>query len=306
MRFATFTVLLVFIFCLAIYAGPDRFNYQGRLTDAGGNPVADGSNSLTFRIYDAPTGGTVLWSETRSVTTEQGVFSVTLGETNPIPSELFSGSSRYLGVQVGSDPELVPRTLMASVPFAHSADFSDSAFESRFADTLRTPGAASGDILTFDGATWVPESPATAAPLPGIAATHTFLSTDLVCDSMTDIVTVTITIPDSGYIHVQGSATVRFWESTDAITGFFQIDETSGGMETNPYYVQVGLSGYINAALGDHFPVYVDRIYQKDAGTYTFRLEGRSCSFDANADTDVYLQKITAMYFPVAYGAVSK
>ncbi|RLC57740.1 MAG: hypothetical protein DRI80_14635, partial [Chloroflexota bacterium] len=46
--------------------GSDYIPVQGRLTDAGGNPL-DGTYSLTFRLYDVSTGGTPLCSDTNSV-----------------------------------------------------------------------------------------------------------------------------------------------------------------------------------------------------------------------------------------------
>ena len=36
--------------------------YQGRLTDAHGNPLT-GKFNMEFRVYDAPTGGTRLWDQ---------------------------------------------------------------------------------------------------------------------------------------------------------------------------------------------------------------------------------------------------
>jgi len=36
---------------------PRKINYQGKLTDASGKLVADGSFDMVFSIYDAATGG---------------------------------------------------------------------------------------------------------------------------------------------------------------------------------------------------------------------------------------------------------
>jgi DNA-binding beta-propeller fold protein YncE len=96
-------------------------SFQGRLTDGSGVPVADGSYSTTFRIYDAPTGGTNLWEETQSVSTSGGVFSVMLGSSNPLSSSLFTGEPRYLEIQVASDPPMTPRERLTTVPFAFNA-----------------------------------------------------------------------------------------------------------------------------------------------------------------------------------------
>ncbi len=108
---------------------PSQLNFQGLLNNAQGQPVADGFHQLIFRIYDLPVGGTPLWEETHSVSTNNGLFSVLLGSTagNPLTSELFSGGGdRWVGIQVDADSELVPRQPIASVPFALVAQQADS------------------------------------------------------------------------------------------------------------------------------------------------------------------------------------
>jgi len=76
--------LLVFLstlyFLLATsYADiPHLINYQGKLADDEGNPI-DGAKSIAFRIYDAPSNGSLLWSETQAVTVRKGIFNVLLG-----------------------------------------------------------------------------------------------------------------------------------------------------------------------------------------------------------------------------------
>jgi len=47
-------------------------NYQGRLTDAAGNPVPDGSYTIHFRLYDVPSGGTPLSTDTDPVSVSDG------------------------------------------------------------------------------------------------------------------------------------------------------------------------------------------------------------------------------------------
>lgn len=41
---------------------PRLLNYQGKITDANGQPVT-GAVSVVFSIYDAPTGGAPLWQD---------------------------------------------------------------------------------------------------------------------------------------------------------------------------------------------------------------------------------------------------
>lgn len=37
---------------------PRNISYQGKVTDAGGSPVADGAYMMEFKIFDAETGQT--------------------------------------------------------------------------------------------------------------------------------------------------------------------------------------------------------------------------------------------------------
>jgi len=100
---------------------PLRLNEQGRLFQAGGNTPVTGNVAMVFTIYDAATVGTALWTETYSVTLDQGYFSVQLGSTVPFPATLWNGAVRYIGVQVGTDAEMTPREEVASVPYAIAA-----------------------------------------------------------------------------------------------------------------------------------------------------------------------------------------
>ena len=49
----------------------------------GGTPLSGGNYELTFRIDDAETGGSALWSEVQTVPLSQGIFNVVLGEITP-------------------------------------------------------------------------------------------------------------------------------------------------------------------------------------------------------------------------------
>jgi hypothetical protein len=95
----------------------EMINYQGYLTDSGGNPIND-TLEMTFSIYENESGGTAVWTETQpAVTVTDGLFNVLLGSINPItPDQL--DEERYIGVRVGADDEMVPRQRLASVAFA--------------------------------------------------------------------------------------------------------------------------------------------------------------------------------------------
>lgn len=117
-------------------AQPPLITYQGRLLNpATGDPKPDASYSATFRLYSVETGGAALWTETQSIVTSKGLFSVTLGKQsgNSIDPALFDGSARWLGISISPDSELAPRIHLASVPYAIWAN---TALNAGNADTL--------------------------------------------------------------------------------------------------------------------------------------------------------------------------
>ncbi|MEZ5357338.1 MAG: hypothetical protein R3F48_00815 [Candidatus Zixiibacteriota bacterium] len=126
----TAMLLVLLLVCAAAVSakGPRVVTYQGRLTDASGAPVPDGTYNITFSIYKTPTGTDSLWtSDAQSVTITGGLFSYDLGSNVPLPTRVFDNNVRYLGIKVGSDAELTPRIQLMSVPYAVESLYSDSA-----------------------------------------------------------------------------------------------------------------------------------------------------------------------------------
>ncbi len=128
------TAVVVLFSVVASYAVnvPQLINYNGTLTDKNGAPVT-GNFDMVFRIYDAPSGGNVLWSETwnsstSKVTVVNGTYNVMLGfhnknnNTNPLTADFFAQyPTAYLGIKVGTDSEMMPRQQITSVGYAFSA-----------------------------------------------------------------------------------------------------------------------------------------------------------------------------------------
>ena len=118
--------VLMFLFFFSFSANADiprKIGYQGYLTDAAGVPV-NGTLSMIFSIYSVSTGGSALWTETQNVNVEHGVYSVSLGDATSIA--LNFDVSYYLGVAVGTDPEMTPRKALKSVGYAFRASTVDS------------------------------------------------------------------------------------------------------------------------------------------------------------------------------------
>jgi len=121
-------LVAILVFSTLAYAEvPKMINYQGKITTPQGALISD-TFSIVFSIYADSTGGTALWTETQSsVKVEYGVFSVLLGSVNSIPSTVFDGNSRYLGLKVGNDNEMTPRKAIVSVGYAYKSFESDTA-----------------------------------------------------------------------------------------------------------------------------------------------------------------------------------
>jgi hypothetical protein len=102
------------------------FTYQGFLKQ-NGQPV-NGTTSLTFRLYDAFTGGAQIGSPiTRTVNVQNGLFTVQLDF-----GAVWTGGDRYLEISVGSTT-LAPRVKITPTPyaaFAASAGFAQRPWQS--------------------------------------------------------------------------------------------------------------------------------------------------------------------------------
>ncbi len=124
----TMMVLLILLsFSSASAAIPETINYQGYLTDSGGNPVNSTVN-VVFKIYNA--GGTLLWSETQNnVPVSNGIYNVVLGSVASMGSLTFD-VPYFLGVTVGTDSEMTPRQPLTSVAYAFTADTALNAADS--------------------------------------------------------------------------------------------------------------------------------------------------------------------------------
>ena len=129
-KFNLISVLLTLLFLTsAIFAEvPQLVNYQGRLTD---NPSGDPVNStvsMTFTIYDASTEGNIIWSEPHTdVMVSEGLFNVLLGSTVELVDTVFNDTTRYLGITVAGNAEIIPRKRLVTIPYAYRVATVDGA-----------------------------------------------------------------------------------------------------------------------------------------------------------------------------------
>jgi len=118
--------LFIFGFFSLVYAqGPLMCNYQGKLTTPEG-ALIDDTVQIVFNLYDHATSEYPFWTETHpAVVVEKGIFSVLLGSVNPLSYDSLHWGAMfdweiYLGVKVGTDPEMTPRKQIVSSVFAIS------------------------------------------------------------------------------------------------------------------------------------------------------------------------------------------
>ncbi len=117
-------------------AVPPLLVVQGLARTLSGDPIADGSYSFQFGMYDDSTAGTLLWSETQaSVPVSGGVFSAALGTVTALGDSVFGGVGRWLQVTIGANPPL-PRIRLTTSPFSFRVATIDGA----------TGGLVSGDV----------------------------------------------------------------------------------------------------------------------------------------------------------------
>ena len=100
---------------------PQLISYQGKVTDSGGIPLADGTYSMTFSIYDVSTGGSSLWSSgVSSVSVAGGVFSVLLGQSPQPALTLAFDTDYWIETSIEGDIQS-PRMRLGSVGYAYTA-----------------------------------------------------------------------------------------------------------------------------------------------------------------------------------------
>lgn len=117
---------------------PSLMNYQGKLIDAVGDPMPNGSYDLIFKISKhanpADPADALVWGQTNTVTVINGIFNVVLGTENGIIRsasrtslvDAFDEAQRYLSLSIVRNPagpvvspaEILPRQQMLSAPYA--------------------------------------------------------------------------------------------------------------------------------------------------------------------------------------------
>ncbi|MFH1688206.1 MAG: hypothetical protein ABIE70_11885 [bacterium] len=301
---------------------PSLISYQGRLTNAADIPVADGTYDITFAMYPDSLVGSPLWAEAASVTTRNGLFTHLLGSSTPLGSDIWTNNEAiWLQLLIGGSA-VWPRTRLASAAYAQMAanlevhdDSGRVVLSANGTDggeiRLSRPNGDSAVVLHSgyygDSSVVLPDSSINADEIldePGFTLSTNVLSVPLIESVMSDLAVIEIETPADGYIVLDGKCYVVLEGTTGPNVALVQIDEEEGGTSQFPYYTLAGLNGYVDSG-ENFFPIHVTRIYYKDAGQYTFRMEGRASS-PPPAQARTWDHVLRATFIPTHYGFVSK
>ena len=152
--------LLIFNFSLStLHAqSPQAIPYQAVARDNAGNPIANQAVSLRFTIHDATATGTIVYQETQSKTTNPlGLFTANIGEGSVVSGTFltinWASGSKFMQVEMDAADGFAYTDMgtqqMLSVPYALQA-----------LNGLM-PGSAIGEMLYWNGSSWVAVAPGT-------------------------------------------------------------------------------------------------------------------------------------------------
>ena len=137
-------------------AVPSLINYQGRLTEANGDPVT-GSKTFIITIYDAETVGNVLYTENIGAVTfdDNGVYRFQFGAAGAgIGAALANSAEQWLELNIDGDSQTT-RDRVLAVPFAQIAESANTVPDDAITATKLADNAVA-DHLAENGQSAVP------------------------------------------------------------------------------------------------------------------------------------------------------
>jgi hypothetical protein len=148
MKKSLFTLILMATTILSFSQSPNSFQYQAVVRGSNGDIVANLPVSFRLSIITDTAAGTVVYSETHSVTTNSFGLAVFAVGTGTWVSGSFSGiawgaDTHFLKVEVnitgGVNYEDMGTTQLISVPYALHSKTSEDAFSGNYNDLTNTP-----------------------------------------------------------------------------------------------------------------------------------------------------------------------
>ena len=189
MRHLLVTALFLPSLALAV---PLSATHQGHLADSAGTPL-EGTHDLTVSLWDAPSGGNELWSDTIATPFENGFYAVVLGQDGagtPLDASVLAGDDVFVSLSVDQGAEISPRQRVSSVPFAVRADVATS-LKGGSVDATEIKVGGNTVISSDGGISWtsITDAPVDADSLADVTGCSdgqvvTWSGSDFVCGDM--------------------------------------------------------------------------------------------------------------------------
>ena len=155
MRFKNLLALLAFFNCifatLLQAQAPQMFRYQGRILD--NDVLVSGNLEFSFKLYDSPTGGSSLYTDTGTVTVVDGLYSTMVGDDTSSGGDLgaaLNNPAVYLEIVAGGET-LTPRERIVSVPYAMNSSGSPTNSDGQASGTIELSTSNPNEALESDG-----------------------------------------------------------------------------------------------------------------------------------------------------------
>ncbi|MDB5171001.1 MAG: hypothetical protein JWO35_695 [Candidatus Saccharibacteria bacterium] len=303
--FLAIAVLATVLFSLlnsaptATAANPTTMSFQGKVVNADGTNVTDGTYGFVFKLYTAGSGGSALWTETQSsVTVTAGVFQVNLGSScsffvanacnNSTPIDFNANSSLHLGITFNSDPagEMSPRVQLQSVPFAFNSDRVGGLTVSQLVQL--SPGSQQSGFVNVSGASTFGNGLTVTTGGAGIGGTLTVVSSAAgssagVISSAASATAPTL-IVRAGATPLSGGDLLQFQNSSSVAVGKVQSDGVLN---------LAGTSGTVQlqdstTALGDKIGLYASSTF----GRYGFGIQANALVAYLGASSAAFAVKV--------------
>lgn len=312
-RFAIALLLMLACSLAALAEVPPMISYQGRLTDASGEPVADGLYILEFRIYGSEAGADLLWSSgEQKVDIAGGLFTYNLGSNTPFPKGLFTSTGeRYLAVVVGEEPESSPRVRLVASPYSLQATIADDlecykcVTSSRLDDDAVTAAKLATNAVY--GSNVMNGSLTALDLLDNVGLAKSFLNSANISDEEATIDSVTISVPAPGYVLIIASGWLEMRPSSSTL----QLGNARFTVATRANYVDlidvvVGFSNRVMSSLAYEWHNFCfSKVFEADsAGDYRYYFNGDQ-GYDSGTVVIRYA-RMTAAYIPSLYGSTDK
>lgn len=263
-------VILLFAFQISFFTSyaqaPQSFSYQAVARDNNGNVLINKNLSMRISLLQGSVSGSSVYSETHSVTTDNtGIINLAIGGGTKVSGDFNSinwGSGSYfvkveMDANNGSNFLVMGTSQLLSVPYALYAKNSGS---------IGVVGTNVGDVLSWDGTSWVATSIGNASNnLPEIT---TVVASNIIDTTASSGGTIT---KDGGYsITAKGvcwstnpNPTIADSKTSDGIGASAFSSKLQGLLSNTTYYYRAYASNSKGTSYGISYSFTTERSIPK-------------------------------------------